>query len=266
MVIVTLLFTLSALAGEGSLLSQSTCDSLAQGFAEAAYPTVVRSWTPKWETPEHTRVAILAVAADFRATCPNVRGLNAACVKGLGTIVTTLNSADGDMEVRTKKLPAALQGCVAEEGSLATLLNVIDRPQGACDRRKPLPLWAGACPKIDPVDDVREQLSDLKRAQNVYDAMHDGFVAAGSEAVARAAIKGTTPYAWPDDPAWMALGWAPEPPVHAGFWVVVTNGADGYSDFEAHGVVDTDKDGCAYEMVVTKATNPTVVPGKEKCR
>ena len=256
---------LAAHAGERAQLTPSACGKYAQPFADAAYAHGIQSWRPEWESSEHVRVAKLSIAADFTSACPLVRGLDVACLKDVSKILDATGQPGGRAAAEAA-LPRELVHCIDQGGALATLFNAMEHPKSMCGRTGAPPLWAGACAPLDPVQDVRWQLGYLKNAMHKYDAEYDGFIVAGNEAAARAAIKGATPYTWVTDDAWNRLGWMPEPPVHVGFWVEVTRSPEGDEDFAAHGIVDSDKDGCAYHMVVTARTNPTVVPGTENCR
>jgi hypothetical protein len=248
---------LPAMAADLPTLPQATCDGLAAAFAEA---TIAPGGNPRLKIklpPEELRASLTKLEGEFKATCPHVRGLDAGCVGAMGAILDTAQRVGaGNAAGLVGKLAPEIAHCM-DAGGVDLLIRALDRPARMCDPRKPEPRWAGTCPVQTVAEQIRERLrasvQRLKGAEVMYDAEHDGFLPVGSEADARAAI----------------AAWAPgesAEPVHAGFWVVVTEAADGGVDFEAHGILDSDKDGCVLHVVATMNTAPTVVPGTEACR
>jgi len=65
----------------------------------------------------------------------------------------------------------------------------------------------------------------------------------------------STPHAWIPDKCWADIGWAPDPPVHGGYWVEVKDGA-----FTAHGYGPDMGDGKRIHIIGSQQKSAHVAP------
>ncbi len=92
----------------------------------------------------------------------------------------------------------------------------------------------------------------IKTAELMYDAMNDGFVAAGHPPAD--GELGEEPRVWTGGSDWETLGWSPYEELRGAYWVEVSG-----QDFIVHGVADLDGDGVRAEYTATMSTNATLV-------
>ena len=105
--------------------------------------------------------------------------------------------------------------------------------------------------------ELPKNVDEIRTKQAFYDAAHDGYVAAGSEAEARASLT-PEPRAWKGGGGWDTLAWWPYEMVRGGSWVEVSA-----TGFTVHGVIDADGDGVAAEYVATESTSATLVTSED---
>lgn len=105
--------------------------------------------------------------------------------------------------------------------------------------------------------EVPKNVDDIRKWEHAYDMKQGGYVAAGSEAEARASLT-PEPRAWKGGGGWDTLDWWPYEMVRGGYWVEVSA-----TGFTVHGVIDADGDGVAAEYVATESTSATLVTSED---
>ncbi len=107
--------------------------------------------------------------------------------------------------------------------------------------------------------EVPAHVDSIRVAELSYDAAFTGYVAAGTEAEARAAITdGRQARTFTGGGGWDEIGWHPGGPIRGAYWVALT--AEG---FEVHGISDVDNDGVYAEYVATQDEAPRAITPPE---